>query len=129
MIASRNHITSQLLKKDDMDDFDVSSSDNDLKTMHQNQYQNHLRQLFCDEQEKGKQPEKLYQLKKKDDKLLQQDWACKISDKRAKFLPDFETLEKPAFGYICKFMNCLQINTQITLILCFQLIIYGQTSP
>lgn len=102
MIACRNHITSQFLKKGDVEDFDISSSDNDMKKMHQNKYQNHLRQLFCDEQEREKQSDKLYQLKKKDETLLQKDWACKISDKRSKFLPDFETLEKPAFGLICK---------------------------
>ena len=73
MIASRNHITSQFLKKGDVDDFDISSSDNDLKKMHQNQYQNHLRQLFCDEQERGNHPDKLYQFKKKDEKLLQKE--------------------------------------------------------
>ena len=107
MIASRNHITSQFLKKGDAEDCDVSSSNNDLKIMRQNQYQNHLRQLYCDEQEREKQPEKLMQLKKNDEKLLQKDWACKISDKRSKFLPDFETLEKPAFGAISKFIKYL----------------------
>lgn len=76
--------------------------------MRQNQYQNHLRQLFCDEQERGKEPVKVMQeVKKNDEKLLQKDWACKISEKRSKFLPDFETLEKPAFGSISKFINKL----------------------
>ncbi|CAO1384754.1 unnamed protein product [Diamesa hyperborea] len=104
MIACRNHITSQFLKKGDVEDFDISSSDNDMKKMHQNKYQNHLRQLFCDEQEREKQSDKLHQLKKKDETLLQKDWACKISDKRSKFLPDFETLEKPAFGLISNYI-------------------------
>lgn len=71
--------------------------------MRQNQYQNHLRQLFCDEQEREKQPEKLMKQKNNDEKLLLKDWACRISHRRLKFLPDFETLEKPTFGSISKF--------------------------
>lgn len=61
------------------------------------QYQNHLRKIHLEEQQK---PDKRDKKKPEEIKLLHKDWACKLTNMRLKFLPDFETLKKPMFGLI-----------------------------
>lgn len=103
-IPSRNETTSEFLKKTSLDCFDVSSSSNGMKTMKKVQYQNHLRKLFLDnnDRNKGENEETIVKKKSPPIKLVHRDWACNIPDMRLKFLPDFETLKKPGFGFISK---------------------------
>lgn len=72
-----------------------------MKTMKKIQYQNQLRKLFLEQQDDKKEVSTDKENERKEViKLLHQDWACKVPDARLKFLPDFETLKKPGFGYI-----------------------------
>lgn len=71
-----------------------------MKTMKKVQYQNHLRKLFLEQQDEDNGTESAKNAP--EIKLIHADWACKISENRLKFLPDFETLKKPGFGRICK---------------------------
>jgi hypothetical protein len=58
------------------------------------QYQNQLRAMFNDQQEEMcKRTRDKPNKKKSNPVLLHLDWACKWSNFRDKFLPDFETLE------------------------------------
>lgn len=111
MIPSRRELTPDFLQKTQVKLFDVSMADNNVKTMKKVQYQNHIRKLFLDSQ----QPKKKEEKKKTNDdeiKLLHADWACKVSDIRLKFLPDFETLKKPGFGMISKLERDLELGCQ-----------------
>lgn len=104
MIPSRRELTPDFLQKTQVKLFDISTADNNVKTMRKVLYQNHIRKLFIDNQQQPQQ-EKEKENKKTTDveiKLLHADWACKVSDVRLKFLPDFETLKKPGFGFISK---------------------------
>lgn len=98
MIPSRRDTTAEFLRPTKTELFDVSSGENNIKTMQKVQYQNHLRKLFLDVQQEGKKDRKPSQ----DIKLIHKDWACKIPNIRLQFLPDFETLKKPGFGRIRK---------------------------
>lgn len=85
------------------EDFDISLSENNLRTMKKIQYQNQLRAMFNDEQEEMcKRTSDKNKKKKSNPALLHLDWACKLSNTRDKFLPDFETLEKKNFASIRK---------------------------
>lgn len=98
MIPSRHDTTSEFLQPTKAELFDVSSGENNIKTMKKVQYQNYLRKVFLDSQQERKKGYKPSQ----DVKFIHTDWACKIPSFRLKFLPDFETLKKPCFGRICK---------------------------
>lgn len=108
MIPSRHALTADFLSKTQVELFDVSAAGNNVKTMKKVKYQNHVRKLFLENQQtklklqahkkKAKDCEKI--------KLIHADWACKVSDIRLKFLPDFETLKKPGFGHISKLICC-----------------------
>lgn len=67
------------------------------------QYQNSLRAMFNEQEEKecNRSADK-HQKKKPNSTLLHLDWSCKLSNTRDKFLPDFETLEKKNFSNIRK---------------------------
>ena len=104
MIPSRCEVTSDFLQETQVQLFDVSSADNSMKTMKKVQYQNHLRKLFLENQQQKSNERRV----KKNNtstaiKLLHADWACKLSNFRCKFMPDFETLKKPGFGFISKY--------------------------
>lgn len=64
------------------------------------QYQNYLREIFNLQKEKecNRKPDKKEKIN--NSLLLHLDWACKLSDVRLNFLPDFETLEKKNFSNI-----------------------------
>jgi WD40 repeat protein len=88
----RSELKPMFLKQNNEDEFDVSISENSMKTMKKVQYQNEIRRIF--NEENGR---------KYDDSnksLIQLDWSCKLTDIREKFLPDFETLEKKSFQRI-----------------------------
>lgn len=78
-----------------------------MKTMKKIQYQNRLRKLCLDEQHEDKKDNAETS---KGLKLVHTDWACKIPDIRMKFLPDFETLKKPGFGFIRKLRKFLNLH-------------------
>jgi hypothetical protein len=86
------------LKQNNEEEFDVSLSENNFQMMKQVFYQTHIRNVFKDEcgrkddKERGKTP------------LIHLDWACKLIDIRAKFMPDFETLEKRSFQKIHNYL-------------------------
>lgn len=101
-IPTRQKTTADFLKKTRSDYFDVSASENGMKTMRNVQYQNHLRKNFLEQQQESKVGGSTKQKKPEKIKLIHEDWACKISEMRIKFLPDFETLKKPMFGVISK---------------------------
>lgn len=101
-IPTRQKTTADFLKKTRSDYFDVSASENGMKTMRNVQYQNHLRKNFLEQQQESKVDGRTKQKKPEKIKLIHEDWACKISEMRIKFLPDFETLKKPMFGVISK---------------------------
>lgn len=67
------------------------------------QYQNTLKFMFYDQQKANENHES--NTKKHDQRnksLIHLDWACKLTNIREKFLPDFETLEKKSFHRIRK---------------------------
>lgn len=103
LIPSRAQTRSEFLLKKKEEDFDISLSENNLRTMKKIQYQNQLRAMFNEQQEAicKRTPDK--PKKKKSNTLLHLDWACKLTNTRDKFLPDFETLEKKNFSSIRKF--------------------------
>lgn len=101
-IPTRQKTTADFLKKTRPDHFDVSTCDNGVKTMRNVQFQNHLRKIFLEQQQESREDKKPKKKKPEKIKLIHEDWACKISDMRIKFLPDFETLKKPMFGVISK---------------------------
>ncbi|CRK88538.1 CLUMA_CG002202, isoform A [Clunio marinus] len=102
-VPTRRFTNSEFLKKTRSNNFDISSSDNDLKTIRKVRYQNELRKLFLDLND----PDSDKENKKEEGpkiKLIHTDWACKIHDLRLKFLPDFETVKKPRFGSITNYI-------------------------
>lgn len=101
-IPTRQKTTADFLKKTRPDYFDVSTSENGMKTMRNVQYQNHLRKIFLEQQQEPKDDKKTKKKQPEKIKLIHEDWACKITEMRIKFLPDFETLKKPMFGVISK---------------------------
>lgn len=78
-----------------------------MKKMRIVKYQNHLRKIFHDLQEQdtkeNDKPEKI--------KLIHKDWACKLTNIRYKFIPDFETLKKPLFGVVSKIREQKRYDT------------------
>ncbi len=88
------------------EDFDISLSENNLRTMRKVQYQNQLRAIFNEQQEEMcNRTDRDKKKKNANAALLHLDWACKLNNTRDKFLPDFETLEKKNFSNIRKHMN------------------------
>jgi hypothetical protein len=71
-----------------------------MKTIKKVEYQNNLRKLYHDLEDAERCADNKIKKKAEKIKLIHQDWACKIPEIRIKFLPDFETLKKPGFGYI-----------------------------
>jgi hypothetical protein len=85
------------------EDFDISLSENNLRTMKKVQYQNQLRKIYNEQQDKtsaNEKDDKNHHLARNDHNLIHLDWACKLTNIREKFLPDFETLEKKNFHRI-----------------------------
>jgi hypothetical protein len=100
MLPTRSETTSDFLQKTQVKLFDVARANNNVKTMKKVQYQNHVRKLFLE----GQKPKSSDMENKKDEiKLLHEDWSCKITNVRMKFMPDFETMKKPGFGHISEF--------------------------
>jgi hypothetical protein len=69
------------------------------------QYQNTLKLMFYDQQKAkadGSQESNHRRNDQKNKSLIHLDWACKLTNIREKFLPDFETLEKKSFHRIRK---------------------------
>jgi hypothetical protein len=72
-----------------------------MQTMKKVEYQNHIRKLFVenqDENHNGRKRKRPIEIK-----LVHEDWACKLSQPRSNFFPDFETMRKPGFGFIGKY--------------------------
>lgn len=65
-------------------------------------YQNRLRQMFWGGQRQDEADKENAGKPREDTKLVHADWLCKVPAMRLKFLPDFETLKKPGFGFISK---------------------------
>lgn len=102
-MPARNEVRADFLQRNNEEDFDISLSANNVRTMKKVQYQNQLRAVFNEQKED--------ECKRKEDKaksgedasLLHLDWNCMLVGSREKFLPDFETLEKKNFSNICKY--------------------------
>lgn len=105
-------MNSEYLKEIKEEDFDITLSENDLRTMKKTQYQNKLKLMFYDQQNAANESKlsnyEKYKKEKNDQKsksLIHLDWACKLTNIREKFLPDFETLDKKSFHRISKLME------------------------
>jgi hypothetical protein len=104
MIPSRQHLNTEFLRRPKNDKNDISSAENNLTLMKKTQYQNTLRKQFQqdfqitqDRKRKRNNADKV--------PLIHFDWTCKIESLREKFYPDFETVKKPGFGKIRKFLS------------------------
>ncbi|XP_070494701.1 protein cortex [Chironomus tepperi] len=96
---------SEFLQESKEEDFDISLSENNLRTMKKVQYQNTLKFMFYDQQKaNGNQDSNNKKNDQKNKSLIHLDWACKLTNIREKFLPDFETLEKKSFHRIHKYV-------------------------
>lgn len=116
-------MTTEFLDRTPSNLFNISASDFNIKSLKKVQYQNHLRKMLLTDKDNEKSSNT-----DKPIKLIHTDWACKIPHMRLKFLPDFETLKKPEFGLISKFVCFqLQATNRINLLL-IQQITYGQTT-
>lgn len=119
MMPTRRQTVSDFLSKTPIEQFDVSSKHNSVKTMRKVQYQNHIRKLFLEQQHEGAGRMQERKRSKKEARpqtieLIHADWACKLPDLRTKFMPDFETIRKPGFGMIRKSMcRIANINSDI----------------
>lgn len=114
MMPTRRQTVSEFLSKTPMEQFDVSSKHNSMKTMRKVHYQNHIRKLFMEQQQEAARRVQEGKRRKKEAQaieLIHADWACKLPDLRTKFVPDFETIRKPGFGIISKSMcSSIHIN-------------------
>jgi hypothetical protein len=128
MIPSRRELTTEFLQKTKVKLFDISMADNNMRTMKKVRYQNHVRKLFLENQQTQSKAENNDSKKNEEIKLLHADWACKVSDIRLKFLPDFETLKKPGFGFISKFGLIFELCNIILLLFSLKRVTFGRIS-
>lgn len=120
-MPSRNQVRTEFLQKNNEDDFDISLSANNVRTMKKIQYQNQLRAMFNEQKENECNRKADKERIKVDESLLHLDWPCKLTDIREKFLPDFETLEKKNFSSIREYCACFN-DKSVNISLTFRLI-------
>lgn len=104
MVSSNRTDCFKLLDEsfDIVENHDLLSSENNYKLMLRNRYQNVLKKTFYqDENSTEHRRAYLANRIKKPDMLIREDWKCFLQ-KRHKFLPDFETIEKRSIKSIRK---------------------------